>query len=213
MHVMKRPPNNNRLIAIQSLNTNKAPDYFGVTAENFLYGSEDLIMYLQYLLNACFKYCYIPDILKIGTLSPVFKNKGDIKDAKNYRGITITPTYTKIVEKLIKGRENKTILTSQNPLQRGFTEGSTPLLCELFVEEFERESKDLGLPTYIAFLDGKSAFDVVVHANLLRRLYQIGFSEQSILMINMLYTNSVSCIKWGHQLSKDMFSIEQGVRQ
>jgi hypothetical protein len=29
-------------------------------------------------------------------------------------------------------------------LQKGFTENSTPLLCELFIEEFERESKDSG---------------------------------------------------------------------
>jgi hypothetical protein len=46
--------------------------------------------------------------------------------------------------------------------------------------EFERESKDLKLPVYIAMLDGKSAFDVVIHANLIRRLFQIGISKQSI---------------------------------
>jgi hypothetical protein len=33
-------------------------------------------------------------------------------------------------------------------------------------------------------LDGKSAFDVVVHANMIRRLFQIGFSKQSITLIN-----------------------------
>jgi hypothetical protein len=52
---------------------------------------------------------------------------------------------------------------NQNPLQKGFTENSSPLLCELLVEEFERENKDLKRPTYIAMLDAKSAFDVVVH--------------------------------------------------
>jgi hypothetical protein len=58
------------------------------------------------------------------------------------------------------------LLSLQNPLQKGFTENSTPLLCELFIEEFERESKDSKLPVYIAMLDGKFAFDVVIHANL-----------------------------------------------
>jgi hypothetical protein len=38
------------------------------------------------------------------------------------------------------------------------------LLCELFIEEFERESKDLKLPVYREMLDGKSAFVVVIHA-------------------------------------------------
>jgi hypothetical protein len=53
---------------------------------------------------------HIPDSLKIGTLFPVFKNKGDIKSAKNYRGITVTPTFSKIMEKIIKIRENPTLV-------------------------------------------------------------------------------------------------------
>ena len=94
----------------------------------------------------------------------------------------MTPTLSKIIEKILKIRENGKILLNQNPLQRGFTENSSPLLCELLVEEFERENKDLKRPTYIAMLDAKSAFDVVVHANLIRRLHQYEFSEQSILL-------------------------------
>ena len=101
----------------------------------------------------------------------------------------------------------------QNPLKRRFTENSGPLLCELFIEEYKRENKDLNSPTYIGLLDGNSAFDVVVHANIIRRLFQIGFSKQSITLINNLYTNASSCIKWKNQISKSMISIEQGVRQ
>ncbi|VDI14252.1 Hypothetical predicted protein [Mytilus galloprovincialis] len=80
------------------------------------------------------------------------------------------------------------------------------------IEEFERESKDLKLPTYIALLDGKSAFDVVVHSNLIRRLYQAGISDQSIILIDSLYKNATSCVKWRNNTSQ-MFEIEQGVRQ
>jgi hypothetical protein len=126
------------LKAVKQLNTNKAADYFGITAENVIY-----------LMNISFANGHIPDILKIGTLFPVFKNKGDIKSVKNYRGITVTPTFYKLMEEIIKIRENPTIMKIQNPLQRGFTENSAPLLCELFIEEYERENKDLSSPTYI----------------------------------------------------------------
>lgn len=125
----------------------------------------------------------------------------------------MTPTLSKIIEKILKIRENDKIILNQNPLQRGFTENSSPLLCELLVEEFERENKDLKRPTYIAMLDAKSAFDVVVHANLIRRLHQYEFSKQSILLINSLYENAVSHIKWKNQMSEQNFKIEQGVRQ
>ena len=92
------------------------------------------------------------------------------------------------------------------------TEDTSPLLCELLIEEFERENKDLKLPTYIAFLDSKSAFDVVVHANLIKRLYQTGMSNQSILLLNSLYSNASTCVKWNGNIS-ELFTIEQGVRQ
>ncbi|CAC5388659.1 unnamed protein product [Mytilus coruscus] len=168
------------------LNKNKAVDYFGINAENIIYGEKQLQQYLQLLFDKSFELGCISDILKIGTLFPVYRNKGDNKSVKNYRGIAVTPTNSKLIEKIIKKRENPVILKNQNPLQRGFTENTTPLLCELIIEEFDRESKDLTLPTYIALLDGKSAFDVVVHLNLLRRLYQTRISDQSIILIDSL---------------------------
>ena len=62
-------------------------------------------------------------------------------------------------------------------------------------------------------LDGKSAFDVVIHANLIRKLFQIGISKQSILLLQNLYQNAKSYIKWNGQISEEFFIIEQGVRQ
>ena len=41
------------------------------------------------------------------------------------------------MKKIIKSRENPKILEIQNPLQKGFTEDTTPLLCELLIEEFD----------------------------------------------------------------------------
>jgi hypothetical protein len=61
--------------AIKQLNTNKAHDYFGLTAENFIHASNQLIEHLKQLINLCFHFCHIPDLLKIGTLFPVFKKK------------------------------------------------------------------------------------------------------------------------------------------
>ena len=54
-----------------------------------------------------------------------------------------------------------------NRLQRGFTQGSSPMYCSLILEEIIRESRDQKQPLYIAFLDVKTAFDVVSHASLL----------------------------------------------
>ena len=44
----------------------------------------------------------IPESLKIGLLTPMFKNKGLSKDSKNYRGIMITPVLSTVIEQVLK---------------------------------------------------------------------------------------------------------------
>jgi hypothetical protein len=53
----------------------------------------------------------IPEILKMGLLSPVYKKKGTKQQASNYRGITVLPVISKIIETIIKNRSQKLVLT------------------------------------------------------------------------------------------------------
>ena len=154
----------------------------------------------------------VPDSMKLGVLTPVFKRKGSNLDAKNYRGITITPTIAKILESVLRERIKPIVLESQNGLQRGFTEGSSPMNCSLILEEYIRNNKDLKEPTYIAFLDAKSAFDVVNHNSLLRKVYHLGIDGAHWNLITSLHTNAQTVIKWDGNFSKK-FEIKQGVRQ
>jgi hypothetical protein len=80
------------------------------------------------------------------------------------------------------------------------------------LEEYEGENKDLKKPTLFGMLDAKSAFDVVLHSHLVRKLYHMGISKQAIHMIDNLYKNAVSKINWKGQ-SSEPFPINQGVRQ
>ena len=83
--VHKEVCNEELLKAVRKRNTNKAAGYFGSTAENVINGRVLLLNYLQNLINVSFRNCHIPDILNIGTLFPVYKNNGDIKNANDYR--------------------------------------------------------------------------------------------------------------------------------
>ena len=119
--------------AILKLNRGKSGDIFGVTAECILYGGDKLKNLLLKLINLTFEHYSVPDLLKVGTLTLIYKNKGLMTESKNYRGITITPTLSKIIETILKFRINRNILSVQNPLQRGFTENSTPLMASLIL--------------------------------------------------------------------------------
>ena len=52
----------------------------------------------------------------------------------------------------------------------------------LIVEEFLRESKDNNLTAHLILVDAKSAFDVVDHAHMLRRLFHIGVQDYKDLI-------------------------------
>ena len=84
--------------------------------------------------------------------------------------------------------------------------------CSLILEEAIREQRDKRKPLYIAFLDAKSAFDVVNHDSLLRKLYHIGIDGATWLLIQSLHDGGTTAVKWEGAVS-DIFHIKQGVRQ
>ena len=64
----------------------------------------------------------------------------------------------------------------------------------------------------MAFMDAKSAFDVVVHPNLMRKLYKSGVHTHDWRAINSLHEDSMTFVKWQGEMSPVFFN-QQGVRQ
>ena len=97
--------------AIMSLNRNKAADFYLIKC--YIYFCKNCSMkYLKLVISQTFS--------KLEHYFQCIKTKEIIK-----------------MKKIIKSRENPKILEIQNPLQKGFTEDTTPLLCELLIEEFD----------------------------------------------------------------------------
>ena len=103
--------------AIGKLHTNKAPDIYGITAEHIIHGGHDLLLALTRTINEICAARYVPDYIKMGILTPIFKNKGLPIDAKNYRGITVLPVIGKILEILLKKHIGKIIQSIQSKFQ------------------------------------------------------------------------------------------------
>ena len=142
--------------ALKNIHKGKSEDYFGLSVENLCHASDSFIEFLVTIINQIFEHQKIHEMLKTGLLTPIYKNKGDKKDSKNYRGITVLPILLNVIEYILREDLKEVALPVQSPLQRGFTENSSPLNAAFLVEEFYRESKDLNKPVYIAFLDADS---------------------------------------------------------
>ena len=198
--------------AIKSINKGKSADIYGITVEHILHAGKNLEMLLLNLINIIFKEGKVPDMLKEGLLTPVFKNKGEKNMATNYRGITVLPVLNKVIETIVKLRINPAVLITQNVTQRGFTAGSGPANAALPVEEIYREAKDNNQEYELVLLDAKSAFDVVIHSHLMKRLYHAGIDDKHWTIIQSMHTNATSAVKWNGKTS-ELFNVLQGVRQ
>ena len=62
--------------AIEAMNRVKSADIHGVTVEHFLYGGDALLQKVTAIINSVFSLGRVTEALAIGTLTPVFKNKG-----------------------------------------------------------------------------------------------------------------------------------------
>ena len=81
---------------LKRLNNNKVVDIIGLTSEHFKLAGQEVLEYLVCLLNYLISSKSISIVLKEGILTPVFK-KGDPSIPGNYRGITVTPVFLKIL--------------------------------------------------------------------------------------------------------------------
>jgi hypothetical protein len=126
--------------AINGIKKRKAADIFGRTVENFIYGGNELISFIHSIICAIFKTGKVPDSVRTGMLSPVFKYKGENINLKNYRGKTVLLVVCKIIYSILKLRIRKKSDPIQCTILRGFTERSAPLNATFILEEARRES-------------------------------------------------------------------------
>ena len=89
-------------VHVDKLKTFKAIWHIDVETK-FLNLAKPMIAPVANLINECFNKGVHPKCLKIVEVVPVFK-KGDLKQAFNYRSISILPQFDKIMQELIYNR-------------------------------------------------------------------------------------------------------------
>ena len=139
--------------ALSVMKKGKAAVVFELTVENILYGGDELLYIIHKIIVAISREGHIPDLLKRGLLTPIFKNKGSKLHVTNYRGITVSPLVCKIIESIMKNILRPKWDQQQCPLQRGYTKHSAPLNAAFILEEARREALDIGKRLTIVLLD------------------------------------------------------------
>jgi len=103
---------------IKKLKTGQSPDSSGISTEHFRYSPDEVIQFLVTIVNKIFEELDITETTKYSTVTPVLKPNKDKIYPKNYRGITVTNTFSTVIESILKERIEPKLLLSQNKLER-----------------------------------------------------------------------------------------------
>ena len=89
---------------ILKLNNEKASGLDNVTNEYIKYTMHIMIPLYVKLFNFIFDKGIIPEIWSVGLINPIFKNKGNPKDPKNYRAIALMSCLGKVFTGILNNR-------------------------------------------------------------------------------------------------------------
>lgn len=129
--------------------------------------------YLLKEINYCLKNGKFPKLCKIAKVIPIYK-KGESTKPENYRPISITSIFSKIIEKVIKQKLVNFFNISKH--QYGFQSGSSTQGATVDLVEYIISKMESGENVVAVFIDLMKAFDTIEIRILLKKLKKMGIS-------------------------------------
>lgn len=196
--------------ALKRMKNGKAVGPDGIPVEVWkALGAEGVDLLLD-LFRKIYKEEKMPDVWRDSVLVPLYKEKGDIQDCKNYRGIKLVSHTLKIWERVIEQRLRKE--TSISEEQFGFMpgKGTTDALFALrqLLEKHGEKLKEL----HLAFIDLEKAYDTVPREEMWRCMRVKGVPEKYVRLVKDTYDRAHTRVRSSVGLT-ERFSVRVGVHQ
>lgn len=198
-------------VCLGMMKLRKAAGYDRIEVEHLLYAHPILVVILCNLFNIMLLHGVVPTMFGMGVIVPLIKDKhGDHTSVGNYRGITISTSFSKLFEAVLMHKVSGSLETSD--LQFGFKKKlgcshAVYLLRSVTDYYVNREST-----VNLAFLDMSKAFDKVNHSILFNKLMQRSCSGAVVRTLYNWYSSSCALVKWDSFYSRT-FLLRCGVRQ
>ena len=109
--------------ALNQTKNNKAAGPDLIPIETIKAGGEPLKLLLLDLMNLAWNTGTVPDEWNQSVICPIYKNKGDPLDCKNYRGISLMSHCGKLYERILETRLRDKVENLLSESQCGFRPG------------------------------------------------------------------------------------------
>ena len=197
--------------AIKNINSNSSPGHDGVTPQHLINAHPVLFVLLSLLFTCCFKHSFLPDELLRVMLVPIIKDKnGDISSSNNYRPISLSTIFSKVLESIMLKKCSEYLTTSDNQFAYKENHGTEMAIAVLRNITFEYTRRNT--PVYACFMDMSKAFDKVCHSYLFNLMLERGVPECLVSILQYWYSKQKMNVRWGNSISED-FNVSCGVKQ
>ena len=201
---------NNVSKAISKLKVDKRDGSLPLTSDNLINSTEILNGHLALLFSVMVRHGFSPAGMLVGTMVPLPKGRWNLASSKNYRAITISSLFGKLLDNIILEKEASNLTT--NDLQFSFKPGSSTTMCSSMVRETISYFVHKNTNVYGLVLDATKAFDRINYCKLFRILLERKISPLICRLLLYMYLNQTLCVRWGNSLS-DSFTVSNGVKQ
>ena len=154
----------------------KSPGHDNIKSDLIKTVVNEICYPLSILFNLSLSSGTVPDDMKVAKVVPIYK-KDSPQQFGNYRPVSVLPTFSKILERIIHNRCYD-FLVKRDILYKkeyGFRNNHTTYMAVLDFVKDVSEASDNDKLTLGVFMDLSKAFDTIDHNILLDKLYHYGF--------------------------------------
>ena len=203
----------NTMLVLNHLKSKPSCGYDGISTKLLKVCKHQICKLLTLIINQMLSNGIFPDDLKIAKVIPLFK-KGDQSLLNNYRSISLLPSISKILERIIFNQIHTYFSTNDLYYsgQYGFREKHSTQMAALELIDRITQDIDAGSVPIAIFIDLSKAFDTLDHNILISKLQYYGINGVALRLMRSYLSNRKQFVQFG-TYSSNSTDILMGVPQ